>query len=387
MSFTELTPAQLLAGGLTAPEITGRAWRVTWSGPAADIERLVLGALPPEIDLHTSGSTGPSRCWRRLRANTWLEAGMLAELVAPERPEAVLSFVPPVHLYGALATVLMPAHLRVPAWFRPTFLGALPAIAARRVVVVATPWIFSLLLENLPWVRALDHVTVLHGGAMLPASAGEFLAAAGADRALVVEVLGSTEAGGVATRRWRTGEPPPWTLFRDVEFAGPEFAGPEFAGPEFAGPERGSGEVPLRVRSPRLAFPPGGEPPPVWELDDQVEPIDARRFRFAGRRSRLVKVNGRRINLDETEHALRAVADCADLALRPVTDAMIGEHVDLLVVPGDGRTLADVDLSAVFAVLGVRPRRVHAVPRIERSEIGKVRHIQPAVLTQSEVTP
>ncbi|MGW0811275.1 long-chain fatty acid--CoA ligase [Nonomuraea sp. NPDC002799] len=362
MGYAELSPDELLSLEFTAPEMTERAWHVRWDLDGRDPARLVTDLVPPLIDFHTSGSTGTSRCWRRLRENVWLEAGMLAGLVAPEKPAAVVSCVPPTHLYGALSSVFVPAHLRVPVWYKPTLYGVMPPVEQRRVLVVATPWIFTLLLRHLAWVREMEHITVLYGGAMIPETAGEFLAAAGPDRALVVEMLGSTEAGGIATRRWREGEPPPWTLFPDVSFAGT------------AAPDE-DGEVPLVIRSPRLAFPPGGRPPGVWEADDRVRPLDERRFRFAGRRSRLVKVNGRRINLDEVEHALRGVLDCADLAVLPVADWMIGEHVDLLIVPKPGGGLADLDLATAFERMGVRPRRVHAVPRIERSALGKVRHL------------
>ncbi|MBK1787865.1 class I adenylate-forming enzyme family protein [Prauserella cavernicola] len=373
MSYVELTPTELLSLGFDHPRVAEESWCVRWDRCDADIEQLVLDTLPPTIDFHTSGSTGPSQCWRRLRENVWSEAGLLADLIAPERPEALASFVPPVHLYGALASVLVPARLRIPAWYRPSFFGRMPPREHDRWAVIATPWIFTLLLEQLSWVRSMDHVTVMHGGAMLPASAGDFLREAGPDRALIVEVLGSTEAGGIGTRRWREGEPPPWRLFGDVTAV------------QSGGDVVTDDEAPLRVRSPRLAFRPDGEPPETWEMDDQVEMLDDRTFRFSGRRSRLVKVNGRRINLDEMENALRTLVSCTDLAILPVADAMIGEHVELLIVPESGESLSDIDMAAVINRLGVRPRRVHAVDRIDRSATGKLLKQQQSLLAKSEV--
>jgi acyl-coenzyme A synthetase/AMP-(fatty) acid ligase len=357
VGYVTLGPEKLLGLGFTAPEVAEGAWRAGWD-TVADAEGLCAAALPPVIDFHTSGTTGSAQCWRRLRENVWREAGMLAGLIAPDRPEAIVSFVPSVHLFGALASVLVPAHLGVPVWFRAAFAGALPDVARRRIAVLATPWIFQLLLENMAWVRRFEHVTVLYGGAMLPATAGKFLQEA--DRAVIVEVLGSTEAGGVASRRWRDGEPPPWTLFPDVSFAGPAAANQDE-------------EVPLAVRSPRLAFRPGASPPAQWIADDLVTPLDARTFRLAGRSGRLVKVNGRRINLDEAEHAVRAVLDCADLALVPVADELVGEQVELHVVLKPGTALADLDLPAAFRRVGVRPKRARAVGRIERSALGKAK--------------
>lgn len=367
--YQELTPADVLTPpGTGAPEVTDRAWCVRWERePRA--EELVLRTLPDTLDFHTSGSTGPSRLWRRSLADAWSEAGMLAGFVGVDEPGAVVSFAPPVHVYGALATLLMPARLGVPVWYRPGYIGALPDTGARRVVVVATPWIFSLLLRNMDWVRALDHVTVLYSSAMLPADARVFLEQAGPERAALVELLGSTETGGIATRRWRAGEPPAWTLFPDVSFAPTGVEGAEGAD---------GAAVPLVIRSPRLAHRPGESAPDAWPTGDLVEPLDDRAFRLVGRVGRLVKVNGRRINLDEAEHALRARVDCADLALVATHDPMIGEHVDLYVVPHAGTAPGGTDLTPALDVLGARPRRTHLVPVIERSATGKLRHPQTA---------
>lgn len=372
MGYAELSPERLLALGFAAPEVADGAWFTRWESDGRDAAELCTTALPPVVDFDTSGTTGPSRRWRRLRENVWLEAGMLAELVAPERPEAVVSFVPTVHLFGALTSVLVPAWLGVPVWFRTSFLGEMPELEQRRIVVMATPWIFQLLVEHLDWVRGFEHVTVLYGGAMLPATAGTFLQQAGPDRALIVEVMGSTEAGGIATRRWRDGAPPAWTLFRDVSFADPDVAVVDE-------------EVPLVVRSPRLAFRPGDRPPARWRSDDWIKPLDGRSFRLVGRTGRLVKVNGRRINLDEAEHAVRGVLDCADLALRPVPDNLIGEHVELHIVLKPGTELSGLDLPAAIRQLGVRPKRVLAVDRIDRSALGKPRLTQTSNTETAEV--
>lgn len=55
-------------------------------------------------------------------------------------------------------------------------------------------------------------------------------------------------------------------------------------------------------------------------------------FRFHGRRSRLVKVNGQRVHLDHVEERLRELVPCADLACVPIPDEVRGEDFDLLVV-------------------------------------------------------
>lgn len=365
MPYQKLTPKELLALGNAAAEASNSSWYVNWdlSDEGGTAERLVLDTLPPVLDFHTSGSTGPSRCWRRTRETAWLEAGMLAEFVGggtPSAPGAVVAFAPPLHVYGALATFLMPARLGVPVWYRKEYVGAMPETGQRHAVVVATPWIFSLLLRHLDWVRSFEHLTVLYSSAMLPQDAHTLLERADPGRVTLVELLGSTETGGIATRRRQAGESPVWTLFPDVTRVDGAAPGDD-------------GAVPLVVRSPRLGHRPGEAQPAEWHTGDLVEPLDARTFRLVGRIGRLVKVNGRRVNLDEAEHRLRARLHCADLALVPVSDRMIGEHVDLYVVPATGTRPDELDLSPVVALLGARPRRVHVVTAISRSELGKLR--------------
>ncbi|MFE1174105.1 hypothetical protein [Streptomyces sp. NPDC058773] len=376
MTYFELTPEQLLSEGFASPRITDEPWVVRWDtfrGDLDAIEELVLGALPSTVAFRTSGTTGAGQTWYRTKAFMWSEAGMLARLLAPRQPEAVLSFVHSQHLYGALTSVLVPARLGIPVWYRPQFTGRLPPVGEhRRWAVMAIPWIFSLLRRHLPWVRSVDQLTVLHASGMIPDAALDFLAEAGADRARIVEVFGATESGGVGTRQWSEGDPPDWSLIDDVSFADPVRAG--------------EGEVALKIRSPRLAFLTDGVAPDSCELDDHVERLGDRAFRFTGRRTRLVNVNGRRFNLDRLEDQLAPVLDCVDHALRPVTDPMIGEHIELLVVLEPGTEVADLDLTAAFERIGVRPRRVRAVERIDRTEIGKFRRVQTTETTDAGAT-
>lgn len=363
MNYVERDPAELLTGFADAG-LAEDSWYVDWGGATIDAEDLFASLVPEVVDFHTSGTTGPSRSWRRSRSNIWKEGGILAALVSDYRPEAVVSFVPTVHLFGALASVVVPAYLRVPVWYRSEFFGSMPDTGRDRIVVAATPWIFTLLRKQIEWVKRHEQVTVLYGGAMLPTSAIKFLAEVGDGRAQIVEVMGSTEAGGVATRRWQSGEPPEWTLFPDVEFAYADSF------------DRIGAEDVLKVRSSRLAARPGELPPDSWTADDRVEVLGNRTFRLIGRTGRLAKINGRRLNLDEAEYQLSSVLECEDLAILPVFDDMIGEHIELLLVLNQGTELADLDLAAAFHRLGLRPRRVHVVPEIARGALGKLRHGQ-----------
>ncbi|MGP3966340.1 hypothetical protein [Streptomyces sp. 6N223] len=379
VTYAELTPQELLAAGHAAPEVNDEPWLVRWDRADADPESLVHGLLPAAVEFHTSGSTGPRQRWRRTREQLWSEAGLLAALLAPQRPQAILSFAPPRHLYGALATLLVPARMRLPVWYLQRFFCLMPPAGHPRWAVVAVPWTFSILRRQTAWTRSAERLAVLHSTATLPRAAAHLVAEAGPDCVRITEVFGSTEAGGIARRSWRHQEPP-WELFDDVELAR---AAPQ---EDAAGPD--GREIPLAVRSPRLAARPGQPPPEVFRTDDFVRRAGDRRFHLTGRRCRLVKINGRRVDLDEVERSLRPLIACADLACVPVPHELSGEHLDLLVVPPAGGSVDTRQVRAAsMAGFGLRPRRVRVVDRIDRSETGKLRHIQPPLPADDDADP
>ncbi|NRQ31651.1 acyl--CoA ligase [Nonomuraea sp. NN258] len=356
MTYAEMPAAELLSAGFEAADVAEHPWVVRWDA-VGDVEDLVLSHLPDTVDLRTSGTTGQPTTWRRTREQLWREAHLLAGLLRPDAPRALVTFAPPRHLYGALAGVLVPAILGVPAWHRPRYFGAMPDERGGAWAVTALPWTFSILGRHREWVAAAERITILHSTAMLPPSAAETLGEMGAGRARLVEVFGSTEAGGIA-RREGDG---PWELLPDVTFAGPVTPG------EY--------EVSLEIRSPRIATRPGEPPRESWRTDDFVRPLDERRFVFAGRRGRLAKVNGRRVPLDELEHAALAVLDCADLAIQPVSAELSGEALTLLVVAHPGSGLTEAGVRAAVSRLGLGSCGIRLVGHIDRTETGKLRRV------------
>ncbi|PDP85690.1 acyl-CoA synthetase [Glycomyces fuscus] len=360
MVVDELTPGDLIAKLPRAPELTERPWTVRWDEVDEPADRLFADLLPPETEFFTSGSTGRPRSWFRTREQLMDEARLLADLVGGRRPEAVLSFAPPRHVYGMLASVLVPAYLGVPVWYVSQF-ASLPPGDRRRWAVMAIPWTFRILRQRREWLASAERLDFVHSTAVLPQSAADLLAGLG-ERASLVEIFGSTETGGVAHREWGPDDPP-WRLFPDVEFGD--------------GPADPAAEAPLVVRSPRLARPQDGTAGPECRMDDHVVRVGERGFGFAGRRTRLVNVNGRRLDLDAMEESLVGALDCADLACVPVRDPLTGEHFDLLVVPGENGAPGADEMARALEQIAYRPRTVRAVERIDRSETGKLRRVQP----------
>lgn len=358
MPYQELEPRELIRTGLRSDALTKDAWTVDWSREE-NAEEVLADGLGPLLEFRTSGTASPGgNSWQRTWAQVWAEAGLLADLVRGEAPEAILSFAPPRHLYGTLVSVLVPARLGLPVWYRPEFASMPPERPHRRWAVMAIPWAFQLLHRRPAWIRSAERLAILHSTASLPAAGRELVEQAGHDRAVLTEIFGSTESGGVATRN-PFAQSQDWTLLEDVEFVSGT-----------AGEDRR-----LHVRSPRLAFPEGAGPPGECRLDDHVRITGPRSFHFAGRRERLVNVNGVRLDLDALEEPLRGALPCPDLACVPVRDELAGEHFELLIAAGPGSAPPASVLDAALSLLPVRPRGIRVVERIDRSETGKLRKL------------
>ncbi|MFF5707045.1 hypothetical protein ACFY7H_31855 [Streptomyces sp. NPDC012794] len=281
----------------------------------------------------------------RLRA----DAEQTARLLAPYAPGAIVSSAPPRHAYGACATVLLPAVTGLPVWFWPAADCPPPAVTARRIAVVAIPATFRTLARYPRWTASFEQLTFLHSSAELPPEAHRFRAD---PRAVLIELLGSTETGSVAHR---TGWDPagPWTLLDDVAFAAPSTGA----------------EGPLTVTGPRLSALPDGSRPGRHEMDDLVRRLGDRMFLRLGRRAQLVRINGIRYDLGAIAARLRAALPGADVACVRVAGPQREEAYDLLVA-GGGPLTAD-GVRATARGLGAEPRLVRLVDRIPRGPLGK----------------
>jgi acyl-coenzyme A synthetase/AMP-(fatty) acid ligase len=339
-------------------------WHVPWGTPGVSDD----GGIPRDwlartFRFLTSGSTDVPAEWSCTGSRLAADAAQLATVPALHSdPQAVVAFAPPQHTYGACATVMLPALLQVPVWFWPSADHPPPPVDAERLLVVAIPWSFRILLRRRDWLRRFSQVSVLHSSAALPGDAAELHGALAGTGAVLTEIFGSTETGAVAHRSGWAGQGP-WTLFDDVSFIR-------------SAPTPGE-EVGLAVSGPRLARDRRGVTAGNWEMDDLVEILDDRRFAFHGRRGRLVKINGVRHDLGLVEERLRKALPTAELVCQRVTDPLRGESFDVIVAAGPDLTPEAVRSAA--ARLGVSPREVRLVDRISHSAVGKPRQLQTEV--------
>ncbi|MET8759546.1 class I adenylate-forming enzyme family protein [Lentzea sp. NPDC004782] len=309
---------------------------------------MLLAEVPDTVVVATSGSTGAPAKWSRSRDQLLTEVGLLAALWRCSRVDLIFAFAPPTHLYGVLTTLLLPAVLGVPVWYHPGVDAPATDVSGKGVGVTAIPWTFRILRRHRAVYATAVEIAIMHSTANLPPGAAETATGLGGEHVRITEVFGSTESGGIAHRVERDGV---WTLFEDVRLNGPV-----------------GEETRLVVAGPRLA-----QGLTTWDTRDFVEVVDERRFRFRGKRVRLRKINGVRVDLDVVEQRLREVVPVEDLACVPVDDEVRGESFAVLVVPFEPDGTLPTAIRVALKEFGLSPQEERMVDRIDRSETGKLR--------------
>ncbi|MEB6381315.1 AMP-dependent synthetase [Leclercia adecarboxylata] len=249
--------------------------------PALDDARAIV--------LFTSGSTGKPEKISKTLAQLDREASLLAARFG-ERLQgcSVVSSVVPQHLYGLTFRIVLPMALGLP--LHTAMLAYAEQLAAldptRRYLFISSP----AFLKRLDPALAPPPVAVLvsAGGVLEWASACETHRWLGR---WPDEIYGSSETGVLAWRS-RQAEANLWQPFPGVTFTR-------------------DNDV-LRVTSPLTDA--HGVP-----LDDILQFADDGRFRLLGRRGRVVKIEEKRISLNEVEQRLLALEGVCEAAALPVT--------------------------------------------------------------------
>lgn len=267
----DATPLQGLAGTRTRsliylPQPPGRLPApadLAWA-PAADL---------PCARLYTSGSTGApqpqSKTWGQLLAGAQALAARLEPLVSGGLAawRAIVSSVPPQHMFGFESSVMLPLVSGIPVLERRPLLPLDVRAAVLRcggpTAWVATPLHLRALAqagEDLPDCR-LALVSTMPLAPALAAQVEPLV------QAPVIEIFGSTETGALATRR--TALESLWQPLPGVRLA-PAAAGMQAWGTHFPSPHT---------------------------LSDQVELAADGCFALLGRAADRLKIGGRRASL------------------------------------------------------------------------------------------
>jgi acyl-coenzyme A synthetase/AMP-(fatty) acid ligase/3-hydroxymyristoyl/3-hydroxydecanoyl-(acyl carrier protein) dehydratase len=329
--------------------------------------------LDPEataLELYTSGTTGNEKpISKRIRHLSDEVAELGAAWDDTLGNATVYATASHQHVYGLLFGVLWPLssgrpfmahHFQQPGELVPRM---------REVgdcVLASVPTHLKRLARHtgLPTLRGVCRTIFSSGGPLATETANDI---AGLLGAAPIEVLGSTETGGIGWRQQdsaggQAGVSVHWEPFRRVRVT------------------RDPDTEVLRVASPFVSVDTGGK---GFATGDRVTFRSDGRFELAGRADRVVKVGEKRVNLDRMESQLRGHAWVQEVALTLV-DRDTDLRVAAAVVPSEegmeqirerGRSGLGRGLRASLAGFWdpvVQPRLWRVVPALPANEQGKL---------------
>ena len=315
----------------------------------------------PWLRLFTGGSTGAPKMWTKTVRNLLAETLAIIANYQVTATDRILATVSPNHIYGLLYSVLTPllASAAVAAQ-TPSFPGEIEA-AGRQAAA-------SILVSVPAHYRALNgHRLVLPTLRLAFSSAGmlgeeDATAFSTQTGVALAEIYGSTETGGIAARVRAHGEKDfkPFPAI-DVRIAGDRL------------------EVRSDYLSPELVLGSDG----YYEMGDRGQRTAAGRFALLGRADGIVKVGGRRVDLESVRQTLKrqpGVRDAVAISL-PVGGGRENRIVAVVEADGAALDLGGAALSGLAPY--ARPRGIKVLSKIPMTTAGKYDRKTIAALFQA----
>ncbi len=310
---------------------------------------LVKSPDTPFLNFFTGGSTGRPKVWKKTARNMFGEAFFLTEKFSINKNDCIMATVPPYHIYGFLFSVLV------------------PFVSSSKVMgdIYSFPQeIRNGLEKNAPTILASIpmHYRILKGGEipgeslrMAFSSAGKlddidadyFYQKTGAE---LIEIYGSTETGGIAGRCRARGETN-LEVFEIIDWKIVD--------------ER------LYVRSPFISPDIALDSEVFFQTGDRVIRRDEKHFSLLGRADGIVKVGGKRVDLEDIRNRIIQIPGVTDALVFAVPDKRGRESSICAMVQGkidkDKLTGAISQLVEPYAM----PRDIRIVEKIPVSSSGK----------------
>ncbi|MFA6284403.1 MAG: fatty acid--CoA ligase family protein [Desulfurivibrionaceae bacterium] len=251
---------------------------------------------PELLKIFTGGTTDAPQLWSKTGENMFGEGFFLARCFGVTEKDRIVATVAPYHIYGLLFSVILPLVSSASVVMdTPSFPGEIAkTIADHQATILASiP----------PHYRAMRAKKIEAASLRLAFSSAGMLEAEDNDafsrlnNVGIVEVYGSTETGGIATRNRHAGETS-FTAFPDVSWR--------------------ITEQRLCVRSPYLSPELPLAEDGFFTTGDRVEAEGAHAFALKGRADGVTKVGGKRVDLEEVRACIKkapAVSDCVVLSL------------------------------------------------------------------------
>lgn len=231
-----------------------------------------------QLILFTSGSTGQAKKIIKSLRQFQQEIGTLEHYWGHRLEQAqAVATVSHQHIYGLLFRLLWPLAagrcFHSEMYISPESL--LKAAKNHPAYWVASPAQLKRLDELSPWQEISHLVTIYSSGGTLPMDSASQIESNSGQK--VLEIYGSSETGGIA---WRQGlDNEYWTLFDGLKI------------------------TQNKVDQSLLSSPYLADNTP-YLLDDKINLLESCTFNLLGRKDRIVKVEEKRLSLDELEHHL-----------------------------------------------------------------------------------
>jgi acyl-coenzyme A synthetase/AMP-(fatty) acid ligase len=326
-----------------------RPERGTWMSRRSDGARDINSNF---FQLFTGGSTGKPKVWQKTPMNLFAEAAYQAERYSYAATDLVAATVPPYHIYGLLYSVMAPflasASVLAGMYVFPheivSVLGSNPV-----TILVSMPVHYRVLNGagiNAPHLRLAFSST----GPLDPGDALAFYRKTGVGPE---EGYGSTETGGVACRSTATGR----DLLEPFEFL-----------------EWKINHDRLCVKSPFISPDVPVDEHGFFMTGDRVALVGKNRFTLLGREDGVVKVGGKRVDLNDVQDKIKRIAEIRDAFLFSMQGRK-GRGADIVAV-----IEADLDEIEVRQILSrvleqyAQPRRIRIVNKMPSTSAGKYDH-------------
>lgn len=287
------------------------------------------------LTLFTGGSTGKPVYWKKTPKNMFSEALYLSRKIKASNSDRFLATVVPYHIYGLLFSVLTPLvsnAIVIPevSSFPQEIVSALEKHQA--TVLVSVPIHYRILKETEISTHML-RLAVSSSGPLDESDAESFIRRTGVD---IIEIYGSTETGGVASRNSAKGE----TSFYPFEIVDWKIED-----------ER------LFVRSDFISVQLTTDPDGYFKVGDRVIPYDDKSFLMVGRVDGIIKIAGKRVDLKDIQHRLKKGPGVRDALVISRPTGTSRENEIMAVIEGE----TDEVTIKRYATQMLEP---YAVPRI-----------------------
>ena len=301
------------------------------------------------VRLFTGGSTGAPRMWTKTVRNLLAETlAIVANYdVAPE--ERLVATVSPNHIYGLLYAVLTPllASAAVAAQ-TPSFPAEIETVVrdADASILISVPAHYRA-LNGRPFAPRSLRLACSSAGMLAAEDAVAFTTQTGVG---ITEIYGSTETGGIASRVRADGQ----TDYRP-----------------FAGIDVKIEAERLKVRSaylsPELALDEEG----YFMVGDRARATVGNRFELLGRADGIVKVGGRRVDLEAVRQSLKRQPGITDALAISLPVGRGRENQVVAVVEGHPASVDLTKLCLDELEACARPRSIKVVEKIPVTAAGK----------------